>query len=211
MADVQSLLKHSVDPRLTIRVRAGMNASFATADATQLEQVLLKLCLNARDALTAENGIIEIGIENVMHLEQDDAGTAEFAMIVVRDNGHGTGLGLSMAQDIVREHGGWIEFDSVENQGTEFRVFLPRSNDPENIEEETPNQYLRRTHIHVSQRDTILVVDDEAPVRSIVKSSPVRWPLSWPHNHSPSTAKQTPKSTVEPTPGALCFWSLQRN
>jgi two-component system cell cycle sensor histidine kinase/response regulator CckA len=189
MADVQSLLKHSVDPRLTIRVRAGMNASFATADATQLEQVLLNLCLNARDAVTAENGIIEIGIENVMHLEQDDAGTAEFAMIVVRDNGHGiaegmrhqifepffttkdpgrgTGLGLSMAQDIVREHGSWIEFDSVENQGTEFRVFLPRSNDPENIEEETPNQYLRRTHIHVGQRDTILVVDDEAPVRSI--------------------------------------------
>jgi PAS domain S-box-containing protein len=189
LADVQQLLKHSVDPRVTIRVRAGMDASFALADATQVEQVVLNLCLNARDAIPSDNGIIEIGIENTLHHNHTGDSSNEFVMIVVRDNGHGisedmrhrifepffttkdpgrgTGLGLSMAQDIVREHGGWIEFDSVEGQGTEFRIFLPRTSNPENIEEDVPAFDMRQAQMPVGQRGTILVVDDEAPVRSI--------------------------------------------
>ncbi len=190
LADVQSLLRHSVDPRVTVRIRAGMDASFAMGDATQLEQVVLNLCINARDALPASEGIIEIGIENVMHRAPNGGDTAEFAMIAVRDNGsgipedmrnrifepfftskdagRGTGLGLSMAQDIVREHGGWIEFDTVEGQGTEFRIFLPRASDPENIEEDVAPGFDPRSMAGpAGQRGTILVVDDEAPVRAI--------------------------------------------
>ena len=190
LAEVQSLLKHSLDPRVTVRIRAGMEASFALADATQLEQVVLNLCINARDSLPADNGIIEIGIENVMHRSPSGGDTAEFVMIAVRDNGsgvpeelrhrifepffttkepgRGTGLGLSMAQDIVREHGGWIEFDSVPNQGTEFRIYLPRTTDPENVEEEVPGFDPRQNlAAPAGQRGTVLVVDDEAPVRSI--------------------------------------------
>jgi PAS domain S-box-containing protein len=188
LADVQGLLRHSLDPRVTVRVRAGMEASFALADAMQMEQVVLNLCLNARDALPAENGIIEIGIENVTH--PNPGGEAgEFVVIAVRDNGQGipedmrhrifepffttkggasgTGLGLSMAQDIVREHGGWIEFESAEGKGTEFRVFLPRASDPENIDDELPDMDPRQYQGAAGQRGTILVVDDEAPVRSI--------------------------------------------
>lgn len=189
LADVQNMLRHSLDPRITIRVRAGMETSFASADATQLEQVMLNLCLNARDALPDANGIIEIGIENVMHRSPNGMETGEFAMIAIRDNGHGipedmrhrifepffttknpgrgTGLGLSMAQDIIREHGGWVEYDSVESQGTEFRVFVPRTSDPENIEEDLTAIDSRQSQGPVGQRGTILVVDDEAPVRSI--------------------------------------------
>ncbi len=188
LAEVQTLLKHSVDPRIEIRVRAGMDTSFALADATQLEQVVLNLCLNARDALPEENGVIEIGIENVTQRSKD-TGPGEFALIVVRDNGHGvpedmrsrifepffttkhgtkgTGLGLSMAQDIVREHGGWIEFDSVENQGTEFRIFLPRTGDPENVEEDPSFGLSPQLSVPAGHRGNVLVVDDEAPVRSI--------------------------------------------
>lgn len=190
LAEVQTLLKHSVDPRVEIRVRAGMDASFVVSDATQLEQVILNLCINARDALPDTHGIIEIGIENVTHRSPSgDTAPAEFAMIVVRDNGHGipddargrifepffttksngkgTGLGLSMAQDIVREHGGWIEFDSAEGKGSEFRIYLPRTADPENVEEETPYEVRPTTATPVRIRGSILVVDDEAPVRSI--------------------------------------------
>ncbi|MEN3941504.1 ATP-binding protein [Prosthecobacter sp. SYSU 5D2] len=189
LAEVQTLLKHSVDPRVDIRIRAGMDASFVVSDATQLEQVILNLCLNARDALPEDKGVIEIAIENVTHRSPTgDMGPAEFAMIVVRDNGHGipedargrvfepffttknngkgTGLGLSMAQDIIREHGGWIEFDSVEGQGSEFRIYLPRTADPENVEEEvTPDSSSLASP--AGSRGNILVVDDEAPVRSI--------------------------------------------
>ncbi len=193
LADVQNLLKHSVDPRVTIQMRGGMDASYATGDATQIEQVMLNLCLNARDALPADKGVIEIAVENVTHrmpsksAESNEA--SDFVMLVVRDNGHGiseehrqrifepffttkagskgTGLGLSTAQDIVREHGGWIEFDSEVGRGTEFRVFLPRLLSPEQIEEEAPIDNGPAINAPIGAQTTILVVDDEAPVRSI--------------------------------------------
>ena len=193
LADVQNLLKHSVDPRVTIQMRGGMDASYATGDATQIEQVMLNLCLNARDSLPADKGVIEIAVENVTHrmptksAESNEA--SDFVMLVVRDNGHGiseehrqrifepffttkagskgTGLGLSTAQDIVREHGGWIEFDSEVGRGTEFRVFLPRLLSPEQIEEEVPIDNGPAINAPIGGQTTILVVDDEAPVRSI--------------------------------------------
>jgi two-component system cell cycle sensor histidine kinase/response regulator CckA len=193
LADVQNLLKHSVDPKVTIQMRGGMDASYATGDATQIEQVMLNLCLNARDALPADKGVIEIAVENVTHrmpsksTESNEA--SEFVMLVVRDNGHGiseehrqrmfepffttktaskgTGLGLSTAQDIIREHGGWIEFDSEVGRGSEFRVFLPRVLNPEMLEEEIPIESGPAINAPVGTQTTILVVDDEAPVRSI--------------------------------------------
>jgi len=193
LADVQNLLKHSVDPRVTIQMRGGMDASYATGDATQIEQVMLNLCLNARDSLPADKGVIEIAVENVTHrmptksAESNEA--SDFVMLVVRDNGHGiseehrqrifepffttkagskgTGLGLSTAQDIVREHGGWIEFDSEVGRGTEFRVFLPRLANAEQIEEEIPIDNGPAINAPIGGQTTILVVDDEAPVRSI--------------------------------------------
>ena len=193
LADVQNLLKHSVDPRVTIQMRGGMDASYATGDATQIEQVMLNLCLNARDALPADKGVIEIAVENVTHRmppkSTDSNDAADFVMLVVRDNGHGiseehrqrifepffttkagskgTGLGLSTAQDIVREHGGWIEFDSEVGRGSEFRVFLPRLSNPEQTEEEGPIDNGPAINAPIGAQTTILVVDDEAPVRSI--------------------------------------------
>ncbi len=193
LADVQNLLKHSVDPRVTIQMRGGMDASYATGDATQIEQVMLNLCLNARDALPADKGVIEIAVENVTHRMPTKAAASndasDFVMLVVRDNGHGiseehrqrifepffttkagskgTGLGLSTAQDIVREHGGWVEFDSEVGRGSEFRVFLPRLHSPEELEEETPIDNGPAINAPAGGQTTILVVDDEAPVRSI--------------------------------------------
>lgn len=196
LADVQNLLKHSVDPRVTIQMRGGMDASYVNADATQVEQVMLNLCLNARDALPADKGVIEIAVENVTHRMpaasasvKGSADTSDFVMLVVRDNGHGiseehrhrvfepffttkpdskgTGLGLSTAQDIVREHGGWIEFDSEIGRGSEFRVFLPRVVNPDKVEDEGPVDNGPAIAAPAGGQTTILVVDDEAPVRSI--------------------------------------------
>jgi signal transduction histidine kinase/FixJ family two-component response regulator len=193
LSDVKNLLKHSVDPKVTVQMRAGMDASYAVADSAQIEQVMLNLSLNARDALPSEKGIIEIGVENVTRKSiaaSDGAGAdSQFVMLVVRDNGHGIseehrlrmfepffstkktgkgdGLGLCTSQDIVRDHGGWIEFDSEVGRGTEFRVFLPRVVDPANVEDEGPVDNGPTIAAPAGGQTTILVVDDEAPVRNI--------------------------------------------
>lgn len=190
LADVQNLLKHSVDPRVTIQMRGGMDPSYVKADGTQIEQVMLNLCLNARDALPADKGVIEIAVENVTHRNPAKSGeVSDFVMLVVRDNGRGiseehrqrifepffttkngstgTGLGLSTAQDIVRDHGGWIEFDSELGRGSEFRVFLPRVLNPEQLDDEGPVDNGPAIAAPAGGQTTILVVDDEAPVRSI--------------------------------------------
>ncbi|MEZ5384599.1 MAG: ATP-binding protein [Prosthecobacter sp.] len=193
LSDVKNLLKHSVDPKVTVQMRAGMESSYATADSSQIEQVMLNLSLNARDALPSDKGIIEIGVENVTRKAgaetESGADAAEFVMLVVRDNGHGIaeedrlrifepffttkpkgkgdGLGLCTSQDIIREHGGWIEFDSEVGRGTEFRVFLPRVLDPANVEDEGPVDNGPTVAAPAGGQTTILVVDDEAPVRSI--------------------------------------------
>lgn len=196
LAEVESLLKHSLDPKVTVRVRAGMDASNVVGDATQLEQVILNLCINARDSLPTENGIIEMSIENVTQPGRAGAGElGDYAVICVRDNGHGiseehklrvfepffttktsgkgTGLGLSMAQDIIQEHGGWIEFESEVGRGTEFRVYLPRTAEAAlDDADEAPAAPLQAAPGAMpaggaGKRGTVLVVDDEAAVRSI--------------------------------------------
>lgn len=193
LSDVKNLLKHSVDPKVTVQMRAGMDASYAVADSAQIEQVMLNLSLNARDALPSEKGIIEIGVENVTRKSVSNStgggSESDFVMLVVRDNGHGIseehrlrvfepffttkpsgkgdGLGLCTSQDIVREHGGWIEFDSEVGRGTEFRVFLPRVVDPANVEDEGPVDNGPTIAAPAGGQTTILVVDDEAPVRNI--------------------------------------------
>jgi two-component system cell cycle sensor histidine kinase/response regulator CckA len=192
--NVRNLLQHTIDPRIAVRTRLAAEPSFAHANATQLEQVMLNLCLNARDALDGRAGVIEIGIENVTHsgpsLSSPGTGPSDFVLITVRDNGRGisvadrhrifepffttkgatgTGLGLSTAQDIVREHSGWIEYDSVEGQGTEFRVLIPRVPlpPPPPPVPEMPLEVLAEPPPLNARRGTILVVDDEAPVRAI--------------------------------------------
>jgi len=193
MADVQQLLKHSVDSRVTIQMRAGMEDSNVIADATQVQQVMLNLCLNARDALPSENGVIEIAVENVTRASKGPNGgdSADLVMLVVRDNGHGvadenrhrifepffttksatkgSGLGLATAQDIVREHGGWIEFDSEIGRGSEFRVYLPRTSQTEENADQPVEDISSGNAVTapLGMQTTILVVDDEAPVRSI--------------------------------------------
>jgi two-component system cell cycle sensor histidine kinase/response regulator CckA len=191
--DVQGLLRHSVDPRISIRTKAPQETSTILADCTQIEQVLLNLGINARDALPEKGGIIEFEVENTSrpNTSSPEAAAAPFVVISVRDNGHGiapenrqrifeaffttkepgkgTGLGLATAQEIVQEHGGWIEFDSVIGRGTEFRIFLPRilaspSTEP-TAKPEDAHTGLRSPS--QANRRRILVVDDEAPVRNI--------------------------------------------
>jgi len=163
-----------------------------SADATQIHQVLMNLCVNARDAI-GEGGQISIRAENVvldenyarMHIE---AKPGRFVVLRVVDTGpgispeiedrifepffttkemtKGTGLGLSTVLTIVKSHGGFINVYSELHKGTQFAVYLPALGDRNAV---PANAAL--TTLPLGNGELILVVDDEAAIREITRST----------------------------------------
>jgi PAS domain S-box-containing protein len=155
-------------------------------DSTQLHQVLLNLCLNARDAML-DGGKLTISTENIvidrnyagMHL---DAEVGSYVVVSVSDTGigipqelldrifepffttkefgKGTGLGLSTVIGIIKGHNGFINVSSTMGKGTKFEIYLPAANT--NVERQT--EYLKTP---AGNGELILIVDDEPSVRDI--------------------------------------------
>ena len=138
MADLQNLLTHSVDPRLTIRVRAGMEASFAIADATQIEQVLLNLMRNGIEAMSEtplENRRLTVKLyqkDDHMQIRVIDRGSGiplelreKLFTPFYSTKTEGMGIGLNICRSIIEFHRGrlWVE-DNPEG-GTIFVISLP--------------------------------------------------------------------------------------
>lgn len=158
-------------------------------DSTQLHQVLLNLCLNARDAmpnggsltLTATSEFVDKeraarhrGARSGRHLclRVEDTGTGMTAAILNRlfepffttkDQGKGTGLGLCSSLAIVRGHGGFMEVESQPGRGTRVSVYLPEA------EGETPPQTASEAVLPRGQGQLILIVDDEDPVCQLTR------------------------------------------
>ena len=160
-----------------------------SADPTQIHQVLMNLCVNARDAMP-NGGKLTLSTETVhldetyvrMHIEAkpidyvvlkvEDTGTGMAPGLVekifepfftTKDPGKGTGLGLSMARTIVKSHGGFITLYSEIGKGSSFKVYLPTSHLVEERNE------MVTEGIPMGEGELILVVDDEAAVREIAK------------------------------------------
>ncbi|MBI4530720.1 MAG: PAS domain S-box protein, partial [Candidatus Latescibacteria bacterium] len=158
-------------------------------DPGQLEQVLVNLAVNARDAmpnggrLTIEAATVTLGLEDVrQHIE---VMPGEYVLIVVQDTGcgmskevqmhcfepffttkapdKGTGLGLAASYGIVKQHGGHIEVESEPGKGTTFRIHLPRVEDVENA-------VSLKDDVGIPMRgaEVVLVVEDELKVRTMV-------------------------------------------
>ena len=146
-------------------------------DSGAIEHVLVNLLLNARDALGSSGGKIQLDVRRAEGDEAKELQGSCALCIEVRDEGegitdelrpkifepfvsskgpNGTGLGLSTAYTVVAEHGGTIGVDSVVGQGTTFRIYLPG---------------VSATDLPVAPapRKHILVVDDETPVRRVVR------------------------------------------
>ncbi|MDY3553311.1 PAS domain S-box protein [Gemmata sp. JC717] len=183
---------HSTFPKniaLTVAIPPGLPALLA--NPTQLHQVLLNMCVNARDAMPA-GGALALSAE-AAELDQAAADAlAEFGarpgsyvVLKIADTGvgipaevaehifepfyttkgadTGTGLGLFSALGIVKSHGGFIRVTSALGQGTTFAVYLPTSSDP------SRSGALPRAEAPVrGAGQTVLVVDDEAPIRQLV-------------------------------------------
>ena len=164
-----------------------------TGDPTQLHQVLLNLCVNARDAMP-KGGKLSILMENIMFDEtyagmNPEAKAGPYICITVTDTGtgipkeiqdkifdpffttkepgKGTGLGLSTTLTIVKNHGGFILCHSVPGEGSRFEVYFP-ANLSRGGEDTT---ITRETRLPRGHNELVLVVDDEAPIRNITRKT----------------------------------------
>jgi PAS domain S-box-containing protein len=192
IADLVKMLKQTLPRSIEIKHALPMDLWLVNADATRLHQVLLNLCMNARDAmphggrltLSAQNVILDASYARMNPQAQpgryisiivEDTGTGIPAGILERifdpffttkDIGHGTGLGLSNALGIVKGHGGFINVHSELGRGARFSVYLPAVPDASSAHPANSPQRPLRGH-----GELILVVDDEPNIREITKAT----------------------------------------
>jgi CheY-like chemotaxis protein len=189
IADVEGMLRRLIGPKITIETRLHPHLHEVKADPGGLEQVLLNLCVNARDAINGDAGTITISTANRTFepggvLPDPDLRPGDYVAVSVGDTGcgipedilprifepffttkpagSGTGLGLATAYGIVKQSGGALTV-STSAEGTVFTVLLPRT--------------LERAAAHVAVVDdepaggseTILLVEDEQIVRGLTR------------------------------------------
>jgi PAS domain S-box-containing protein len=187
VSDMEKMLKRLLsDPiRLDIRVPPGELA--VCVDRSQIELMIINLALNARDAMNG-GGVLAISTaqEDLNPKTLDSKAPKSYAVLQVSDDGHGmppdisahifepffttkdigkgTGLGLSTVYGIVEQAGGHITVDSEPEQGTTFRVYLPRVDVPAFVNEVEPALPPGKGH------ETILLVEDEEGIRTMTKT-----------------------------------------
>jgi two-component system cell cycle sensor histidine kinase/response regulator CckA len=182
MAETRGLLEHTFPKSIAIVTNVEPNLPGVLGDATELSQVLMNLCINARDAmpeggtLTVEATDIRLnGTASQLHpeahpgayvvLKVADTGQGMTSDVLERifdpffttkEFGKGTGLGLATVQGIVKSHGGFITVYSEPGQGSTFSIFLPAVETAETTAAagSTPSHETGRGH-------TVLIVDDE--------------------------------------------------
>jgi two-component system, cell cycle sensor histidine kinase and response regulator CckA len=187
-AETLSLLEKVIGNNIEVRTQLAADLHGVRADPTSVEQILMNLCLNSRDAmpnggrLTIETSNVEIGPEFCRVRPQAHLG--QFVLLSVSDNGSGidaatldrifepffttkemgkgTGLGLSTVYGVVKQHGGFLYVESEVGFGTTFRVYLPAS------QSAPPPVAIRDVEAPIlGGPETILLAEDNDDLREI--------------------------------------------
>jgi PAS domain S-box-containing protein len=187
--DAGKMLTRLIDKNISLKVSLQAVHSHVSIDPGQLEQVLVNLVVNARDAMPSGGTITITSGDHLVHdvpfVEQVDEHFRRFVELSVHDSGRGidpqhlskifepffttkevgcgTGLGLSMVYGIITQAGGDITVESDLGHGTVFRIFLPTVDAPKDILTETP---MPTAPLKLGN---ILLAEDEESVRSITK------------------------------------------
>jgi PAS domain S-box-containing protein len=187
---MKELIARTIGPaiQLDMRERAGLWAT--RCDLNQLENTLLNLVINARDAMP-DGGLLTITACNrevgAATLAQREAGPGEYVCLTVSDNGigmtpetvarvfepfyttkpigQGTGLGLSMVYGFARQSGGFVEIDSQLGVGTDVSLYLPRFH---GVADQPSPPEPPAVPVPETMPRTVLVVDDEPQVRELI-------------------------------------------
>lgn len=189
LSDLAHLLNRLVGERVELQLSHDESLGQIRADKRQLEQVVMNLVVNARDAMP-EGGRIRIDTEAVtlrddMRRDQAVVPAGDYALIRISDEGcgispeglkkvfepfyttkkigEGTGLGLSTAYGIVKQSGGFIFVDSSEGEGTVFQLYFPINAGESAV---IPQSIPDRAAVARQGEGVVLLVEDEAPVRA---------------------------------------------
>jgi two-component system cell cycle sensor histidine kinase/response regulator CckA len=169
--DLERLLNRTLSERIALRITVGPGLVPVLADRAQLEQVLVNLAVNARDAMP-DGGTLAIAVGGVhggvrITVVDDGAGMPEEVrerafepFFTTKDPGQGTGLGLATVHGIVTDSGGTVDIDSAPGRGTVVTIFLPGCSEPV-LSTEPPAE----PGDLASRPARVLVVEDQEPVR----------------------------------------------
>ena len=190
--EVVAVLKQTLPKSIVLKHEIATDLWTTAADPTQIHQVLMNICINARDAMPA-GGAITLKAENVAVDENyarmnSESAAGNYVLLTISDTGvgmqpemvkrifdpffttkeigKGTGLGLAITMTIVKSHGGFISVYSEPDKGTRFSVYLPSSEALQEKPQTKPDDALPR-----GNGELILVVDDEENIRSIAEAT----------------------------------------
>ena len=188
--EMLKLMRETFPKDITVHTQLPAEVPLVTGDATQLHQILMNLCVNARDAMPAggelKSGLDPGTLDAAAAAAIPGARPGSFVVLGVGDNGtgiaaenldkifdpffttkpigEGTGLGLSTVLGIVRSHAGFVQVQTAPGQGTQFRIYLPVA------EKDAAVQPAAQAAPHVpGQGELVLVVDDEEHLRQMTR------------------------------------------
>jgi PAS domain S-box-containing protein len=189
VSNMTKMLGRLLGENIALQLNYSPCPALVQADAGMIEQVLLNLAVNARDAMP-KGGVLALKItllenyqrpqgrvagespnrvvclsagDNGVGIAPENLGRVFEPFFTTKPVGKGTGLGLATVYGIIKQHQGWIEVESRLGQGTTFKVFLPASQGAPELERKLSADKAIR-----GGNETILVVEDEAPVRDLV-------------------------------------------
>jgi two-component system cell cycle sensor histidine kinase/response regulator CckA len=200
VSEVSHLLKRLLGENVELVVKHGRNLGPVRADPGQLEQVIVNLAVNARDAMTDEGGgtltiqTYSVKSDQVAELGSDILPVADYSALSVTDTGcgipasvlgkifepffttkeigKGTGLGLSTVYGIVKQSGGFIFADSKVGKGTRFVIYLPVHREEASAAKARRSAKPKENELWGS--GTVLLVEDEPMVRSVAERALTR-------------------------------------
>ncbi len=192
VGEFENFVRQTFPATIELKLRSEKNLWTISGDLTQVYQVLMNLCLNARDAM-AHGGVLTIGLSNAVidqhyAAQHVDARPGSYVQLEVIDTGSGiprdlqnkifdpffttkeygkgTGLGLSTVAGIIKGHGGFLSLYSEPSKGTTFKVFFPALEAKMEADDERA-----LADVPAGRGQVILLVDDEQAIREVARAA----------------------------------------